>query len=100
MQVSLFLAVFCAVIAVIYSETCRDEKDCDHVTCDSTSKLGCSHGECTCLTSATSDSCAQATCSARADCDSCKCRDSRASHHCYDGHCLCGRGGFGPGIGK
>ncbi|XP_067681475.1 serine protease inhibitor Cvsi-2-like [Haliotis asinina] len=99
MKLILFLAVSCAAVVLISSEVCRDEKDCDHVTCDSATKLGCSHGECTCLTSPTAGTCAQATCTARTDCSSCLCRDQRESRHCYDGHCLCGRG-FIPGIGK
>ncbi|XP_046579914.1 serine protease inhibitor Cvsi-2-like isoform X1 [Haliotis rubra] len=97
MKVTLLLVIVSAVIVVISSEICRDDSDCSHVTCDSTSRLACSHGLCTCLVAVNAGSCFSATCTARADCDSCQCRDSHTERHCFDGHCLCGRGASGPG---
>ncbi|XP_046579932.1 serine protease inhibitor Cvsi-2-like [Haliotis rubra] len=97
MKLTLFLVIVSSVIAVISSQACRDDSDCTHVTCDSSSRLACSHGQCTCLVAANPGSCFSATCTARADCDSCGCRDSHDERHCFDGHCLCGRGPTGPG---
>ncbi|XP_046570601.1 serine protease inhibitor Cvsi-2-like [Haliotis rubra] len=96
MKVTLFLVFVCTLFAVIYSEDCRDDSDCTHLTCDSSSRLACSHGQCTCLVGANPGTCFTDTCSARDDCDSCGCPPNR-DHHCFDGHCLCGHRAFGPG---
>ncbi|XP_046579912.1 serine protease inhibitor Cvsi-2-like isoform X1 [Haliotis rubra] len=99
MKVTLFLVIVSASVAVIYSEQCTDDGDCNHLTCDSSSKLACSHGQCTCLVAANVGSCLSTACTARFDCGSCQCRDSHSERHCFDAHCLCGRG-FGLGVGK
>ncbi|XP_067681974.1 serine protease inhibitor Cvsi-2-like [Haliotis asinina] len=97
MKVTLFFVIVSSLIGLISSQGCRDESDCTHVTCDSSSRLACSHGQCTCLVAANAGTCFSATCSARADCDSCQCRDTHEERHCFDGHCLCGHGPAGPG---
>ncbi|XP_046366173.1 serine protease inhibitor Cvsi-2-like [Haliotis rufescens] len=91
MKCTLVLAAVCAVVVLVTSERCSNAGDCSHVSCDSSTTLGCSHGECTCLEGASTAPCPQTTCAARSDCDSCSCHGNR-QHHCFDERCTCGFG--------